>query len=175
LRDDDDDGDGFLDIGAFGRSVFWRRTHDPPAEPALLAWVTPGLPGYLRRRIVLWEGWLACDAKRGTPSACREMPALPPPIGRRQPTGYWRPDKDANGWAASVPNRRPGAWAHEHVEKPANALSEKRKESRRRRDAAIDGLLSNFGCDDFDRLAMTAAAEAAYKDHHHDRNRRRRP
>jgi hypothetical protein len=37
-------------------------------------------------------------------------------------------------------------WAREHVGTVANALSEKRKECERRREAAICGLLSNFGC-----------------------------
>jgi hypothetical protein len=56
----------------------------------------------------------------------------------------WRPDKNANGWAAEQPKKRPGAWALEYVEKAANELSAKREECRRRREAAIDGLLSNF-------------------------------
>ena len=54
---------------------------------------------------------------------------------------HWVPD--------NTPNKRsPGAWALQHVEAPAAALSAKRTECCRRREAAIDGLLSNFGCDD---------------------------
>jgi hypothetical protein len=63
--------------------------------------------------------------------------------------------------AESTPEKCPGAWALRHVEAPADALSAKRKECRRRCDAAIDGLLSNFGCDDLDRLTTSAAIEAA--------------
>jgi hypothetical protein len=55
----------------------------------------------------------------------------------------WR-HKGAKGWAASTLEKRPGAWALHHVEAPANALSAKREECRRRREAATDGLLSNF-------------------------------
>jgi hypothetical protein len=76
----------------------------------------------------------------------------------------FRPDKGSARWAAANPDKRPGAWAQRHVEMPADALSAKREECRRRRDAAIDGLLSNFGCvdhNDLDRLATSAALEAA--------------
>jgi hypothetical protein len=50
-------------------------------------------------------------------------------------------------WAAVTPDRCPSAWAECYVEMPARALSAKREECRRRREAAIDGLLSSFGCD----------------------------
>jgi hypothetical protein len=43
------------------------------------------------------------------------------------------------------PGLDPSAWAF-HVEISANAFSRKRKECERRREAAICGLLSNFGC-----------------------------
>ena len=37
------------------------------------------------------------------------------------------PDKRAQKWAATVPDKRPGAWAIEHVEAPARAATAKRK------------------------------------------------
>jgi hypothetical protein len=49
-------------------------------------------------------------------------------------------------WAAFVPEKHPSAWALKHVEQPALLISAKREECRRRADAAVCGLLSNFGC-----------------------------
>jgi hypothetical protein len=48
-------------------------------------------------------------------------------------------------WAAIVPDKNPSAWATKHIEQPALLLSARREETRRRADAAVCGLLSNFG------------------------------
>jgi hypothetical protein len=54
--------------------------------------------------------------------------------------GYWhRPHYKPK----AKPSQSPGAYTLRHVEAPALALSAKREECRRRREAAIDGLLSN--------------------------------
>jgi hypothetical protein len=57
--------------------------------------------------------------------------------------GYWQ---WAPGWIKQPKKLRshPGAYTLRYVEQPADALSAKREECRRRREAAIDGLLSNF-------------------------------
>jgi hypothetical protein len=51
------------------------------------------------------------------------------------PRGFeklFRQRGDAIGWAANNPDRRPGTWAQRHVEAPANVLTAKREERRRR-------------------------------------------
>jgi hypothetical protein len=89
----------------------------------------------------------------------------------------WRPDKDAKGWAAIVPNRRPGAWARRYVEGRADELDAKRKrlEGPGRLLRSVwgevrGGKLVGTKCkkgwaargigDDLDRLAVSAAIEA---------------
>ena len=59
------------------------------------------------------------------------------------PCGLW--SYRSKHWVPDTPNKRPGAWAQQYVEGPAHELAAKRAELKRRREAAIDGLLSNFG------------------------------
>jgi hypothetical protein len=59
------------------------------------------------------------------------------------PRGLW--SYQSKHWVPDTPNKRPGAWAQQYVEGPAHELAAKRAELKRRREAAIDGLLSNFG------------------------------
>jgi hypothetical protein len=81
-----------------------------------------------------------------------------------KPQGFWsvkwngieqRADWRDKKWESCIDEQPPesvllqtciNGWAYEQVEKPAQELSERRKECERRRQAAIDGLLSNFGC-----------------------------
>src|SRR5262249_5738485 len=74
----------------------------------------------------------------------------------RRPTGY------AKGWAAVVPNRRPGAWADYYVEAPADDLSFERKRAARLGGNLLWRKEHNRLPDDdpLDRLATSAAIEA---------------
>jgi hypothetical protein len=97
-------------------------------------------------------------------AACFKMPdlmvareVLRSPFYPRGFPSLWRPNRDAKRWAAIVPDKPPGEWARENVEKPANALSIKRK-----RLAPLRRLIRERLPDDdpLDRLATSAAIEA---------------
>jgi|SRR6516225_5952358 hypothetical protein len=130
------------------------RDYWPTAKTWRPDWKTPKLleeitiPASAAERSVCLEAVLGAEW-----TAWSRQPGL---VVRRSSDGAWFLDNVKHRPPPSRVSRdrrspivpcksRPGAWALKHVETPADELAAKRAECKRRREAAIDGLMSNFG------------------------------
>jgi len=80
LRDADSDDDGFLDIGFFGRSIFWLQTHERPTgddKPIITGKFRLGRPR---------EYWKTYNDTRGRLGKDYRPPPTTPRVGE-----WWRP------------------------------------------------------------------------------------